>query len=89
MTAQRSDKPRVSDNIPLKVVTLEVMQRIRDVVCDTVTPSLISSGPYNFGDASAGTLKADEWHTMSTIYIPLALVSMWGVGTSILHRMLA
>ena len=82
MMAQRSDEPRVSDNIPLKVVTPEVMQRIRDVVRDTVTPSWISSVPYNFGDASAGTLKADEWRTMSTIYIPLALVSMWGEGTS-------
>ena len=89
MTAQRSDKPRVSDNIPLKVVTPEVMQQTRDVVGDTVTPSWISSVPYNFGDASAGTLKADEWCTMSTIYIPLALVSMWGEAHPILHQMLA
>jgi hypothetical protein len=82
MMAQRSNKPRVSDNILLKVVTPEVMQQIRDVVHDTVTPSWISSIPSNCGDASAGTLKADEWHTMSTIYTSLALVSMWGEGTS-------
>jgi hypothetical protein len=58
------------------------MQRIRDVIKNTATPSWIHSVPYNFGDAAAGLLKADEWHTMSTIYLPLALVSLWGEGTS-------
>jgi hypothetical protein len=38
--------------------------------------------PYNFGDAAASPLKANKWHTMSTIYLPLALVSLWGEGTS-------
>ena len=58
------------------------MQRIRDVVRDSATPSWINSVPYNFGDAAAGVLKADEWRSMSTIYIPLALISLWGAGTS-------
>jgi hypothetical protein len=58
------------------------MQRIRDVVAHTITPSWINSVPHNFGDAAAGSLKADEWRTMSTIYLPLALISLWGEGTS-------
>jgi len=58
------------------------MQRIRDVIRDTATPSWINSVPYNFGDAAAGVIKADEWRTLSTIYLPLALVSIWGEGTS-------
>ena len=62
------------------------MQRIRDVIKQTATPSWINSVPYNFGDAAASPLKADEWRTMSTIYLPLALVSLWGEGTS--HRSL-
>ena len=58
------------------------MQRIRDVIEHTATPSWINSVPYNFGDAAAGPLKADEWRTMATIYLPLALISLWGEGTS-------
>jgi hypothetical protein len=32
--------------------------------------------------ATAGTLKADEWRTFATVYLPLALVSVWGEGTT-------
>jgi len=60
------------------------MARIREVIRDTDTPSWLSSVPRNFGDASAGNLKADEWRTMSTVYLPISLVSLWGEGTS--HR---
>ena len=38
--------------------------------------------PRNFGEAKVGTLKADEWHTLATIYLPLALVSLWGEGSA-------
>ena len=58
------------------------MRHIREVVKHTVTPSWIYSVPHNFGDSAAGSLKADEWRSMSTIYLPLALVSLWGEGTS-------
>jgi hypothetical protein len=34
--------------------------------------------PKNFGKKSAGSMKADEWRTLATIYLPLALVSLWG-----------
>ena len=36
------------------------------------------SVPANFGEAAARTLKADEWQTLGTIYLPLALISFWG-----------
>lgn len=58
------------------------MNRIREVIRDMATPSWISSVPHNFGDAAAGTLKADEWRVMTTIYLPIALVSFWGEGTT-------
>ena len=29
----------------------------------------------------AGTLKAAEWRVMITVYIPIALISIWGAGT--------
>jgi hypothetical protein len=68
----------------LKFGTPQVMAQIREVIRDTNTPSWLPSVPYNFGDASAGNLKADEWRTMSTVYLPISLVSLWGEGT--VHR---
>ena len=45
-----------------------------------VTLAWLPSVPRNFGDAAAGTPKADEWQTMTTVYFPVALVSIWGEG---------
>lgn len=59
-----------------------MLERIREVIRDTATPSWLNSVPYNFGDAAAGTFKADEWRTMATVYLPIALISMWGEGTT-------
>ncbi|KAH9910515.1 uncharacterized protein BXZ73DRAFT_58155, partial [Epithele typhae] len=54
------------------------LQHIQEVIRDTITPFWVSSVPLNYGEASAGTLKADEWRVLATIYFPLALVSLWG-----------
>ncbi|KAF9017481.1 hypothetical protein BDZ89DRAFT_961096, partial [Hymenopellis radicata] len=45
---------------------------------ETTTPAWIHSVPHNYGDASAGTIKADEWRLLSTLYLPIALVTLWG-----------
>ena len=60
------------------------MRRITDVIRTTDTPSSIRSVPRNFGETKAGTLKADEWRTLTTLYLPIALVSLWGEGST--HR---
>jgi hypothetical protein len=62
--------------------TAEVLDRICNIIRDTATPTWLGSVPKNFGEASAGTIKADEWRSLITIYIPIALVSLWGAGTS-------
>lgn len=41
------------------------------------TPSWVRSVPKNFGAKQAGTLKADEWRTMCTLYLPVALILLW------------
>ena len=41
----------------------------------------MSSVPNNFGDTMVGTLKANEWQTLGTIYLPIALITWWGEGT--------
>jgi hypothetical protein len=60
------------------------MQRISDVIKTSDTPSFLRSVPYNFGETKAGTVKADEWRTLMTVYLPIALVSLWGEGSA--HR---
>ncbi|KAF9521984.1 hypothetical protein CPB83DRAFT_751682, partial [Crepidotus variabilis] len=61
------------------------MERIQAVIKDTDTPSWIESVPLNFGETAAGMLKADEWCTMSTIYLPIALISLWGDNNQHAH----
>ncbi|KAF7335733.1 hypothetical protein MVEN_02229000 [Mycena venus] len=51
---------------------------IQKVIVETVTPAWINSVPKNYGHNNAGTIKADEWRVLATIYIPIALVLMWG-----------
>ena len=68
-------------NQKTKLATPQVMQRITTVIKETDAPSWLSSVPANFGDVAAGSLKADEWWTIFTVYIPVALVSIWGEGT--------
>ncbi|KIK20277.1 hypothetical protein PISMIDRAFT_34821, partial [Pisolithus microcarpus 441] len=55
----------------------DILSHIQHVICDMKTPSWLVSIPANFGDTTAGTVKADEWRTLITIYIPLALISLW------------
>lgn len=82
LVAWRRRRPMVTHAIAQRVTTPDVLNRIREVIRDTVTPSWVESVPPLFGDPLAGTLKAAEWRVMITIYLPIALVSLWGAGTS-------
>jgi hypothetical protein len=62
--------------------THEVLDRIRDVIKNTVTPAWLNPVPSNFGYAAAGTLKAAEWRTLAAVYLPIALVTLWGEGSN-------
>lgn len=48
------------------------------VIKEALSPSWLNSVPKNFGDPKAGTLKADESRTLSTIHLPIALIILWG-----------
>ena len=81
-TFQRKAQPLQPPQLPSsKYGTIELLERLRAVVRDTATPSWYTSVPPNFGVADAGTLKADEWRSLATVYMPLTLVSSWGDGT--------
>jgi hypothetical protein len=66
-----------SAETPVTFATPEVMSRIREVIQITSVPSWVPSVPVNFGHPGVGTLKADQWRFLSTIYLPLALISVW------------
>ena len=61
-----------------RAITTTTIKHIQQVIKDTVTPSWINSVPANYGENSAGTIKADEWRILSTLYLSLALVTLWG-----------
>lgn len=60
----------------------DVLIRVQDVIQEMTVPTWFGSVPSNFGSASAGTIKADEWRSLITVYIPIALISLWGADTS-------
>jgi hypothetical protein len=40
-------------------------------------PSWLTGLPTNLGEPSHGKLKADQWRTLGTVYLPEALVCLW------------
>ncbi|KAJ7738839.1 hypothetical protein DFH07DRAFT_965938 [Mycena maculata] len=76
----RLTKPLVSASYAFRPKTMppESVAFIQEVIRNTVTPSWINSVPKDFGSKKAGTIKADEWRLYATIFLPIALVLMWG-----------
>ena len=75
---KRCTQPLVSGTPNIKLCTRETIAYIQKVIRNTVTPSWIDSVPHNYGEASAGSIKAAEWHILATVYLPIALVTLWG-----------
>ncbi|KAF9555250.1 hypothetical protein CPC08DRAFT_611241, partial [Agrocybe pediades] len=69
--------PSVSPDARPKTCDTDTLRYVQHVIKTTETPSWIQSVPSNYGEASAGIIKAGEWRILSTIYIPLALVTLW------------
>lgn len=42
-----------------------------------ITPSWLTSVPTNLGEPSHGKLKADQWRTLGTTYLPISLIRLW------------
>lgn len=58
------------------------MAFIRKVIRETTRPSWLNTVPEQFGDSRTGTLKADEWRSFATIYLPIALILLWSQSTN-------
>ena len=59
------------------MLTEEELQSIRADIKDMVTPSWLPSIPANLGEPSHGKLKADQWRTLGTTYLPSSLIRLW------------
>ncbi|KAI0338939.1 hypothetical protein BDW22DRAFT_1458214 [Trametopsis cervina] len=78
----RQQQPYRPDEEPaMRLVDQDVMARIKDVIDRTATPSWLGTVPNTYGSPAAGSLKADQWRTLFTVYLPIALISLWGAGS--------
>ena len=59
------------------MLTEEEFQSIQADIKDMVTPSWLSSIPANLGEPSHGKLKADQWRTLGTTYLPSSVIRLW------------
>ncbi|KAJ6491081.1 hypothetical protein C8R45DRAFT_826136, partial [Mycena sanguinolenta] len=74
----RLTKPFINPLFVSRTVDLSTIKFIQRVIAETATPSWINSVPKNYSESNAGTIKADEWRTLATIYLPIALIILWG-----------
>jgi len=51
---------------------------VQNVIANTTTPAWVNHVPKNYGEKGAGSMKADEWRLLATIYLPIALILLWG-----------
>ncbi|KIJ48287.1 hypothetical protein M422DRAFT_248093 [Sphaerobolus stellatus SS14] len=71
--------PREITEIPtIPLFTVHTLLEIRKDIARTVIPTWMNSVPQNFGSKRHGKLKADEWRTMITVYLPITLGRLWG-----------
>lgn len=68
---------KTDESVPAQVSTQETMSFIKRVIRETTRPTWLPTVPEAFGEARTGTLKADEWRSYATIYLPIALVLCW------------
>jgi Domain of unknown function (DUF4218) len=54
------------------------MAKLRSDIENMITPSWLTSVPTNLGEPSHGKLKADQWRTLGTTYLPVSLIRLWG-----------
>ncbi|KAI5895820.1 uncharacterized protein SCHCODRAFT_02495587 [Schizophyllum commune H4-8] len=77
LVAWRMTKPFAA--LPWTVIPYDpTINMIRRVIREVSVPTwLKDKPPLDLGEASAGTLKANQWRWLYRLYVPLALIHMW------------
>lgn len=58
--------------------TPETLSFIQLVIWYCTTVSWLNSVPKDYRESNVGTIKAGKWHTVSTVFLPIALIILWG-----------
>ncbi|KAJ3979299.1 hypothetical protein F5890DRAFT_1421566 [Lentinula detonsa] len=74
----RLQQPHSSEAYIIPTGTAETLAFIQKIIREIVKPAHIPSVPKNFGEAKAGSIKANEWQWLSVLHLPVALVILWG-----------
>lgn len=45
-----------------------------------VIPNWFTTYPVHFGTTSGGSIKADQWRAIATLYLPLVLIQVWPIA---------
>ncbi|KAJ3754658.1 hypothetical protein EV360DRAFT_51194 [Lentinula raphanica] len=59
------------------------LERIQQTIQQVIVPAWVDKPPPSIGHAQAGSIKADHWRTMFSLYLPLALISLWSLDSPI------
>ena len=65
-----------------QVLDTDTISQIRRDIISTFLPSWMERPPKNFGSASHGKLKADQWRTVCTVSLVITLCRLWGSSTA-------
>jgi hypothetical protein len=60
-----------------KIMSPKLVAKICDAAQQMIMPSWFTKLPKLFATASGGSLKADQWRAIATIYAPLVLIQEW------------
>ena len=72
-----------------RVLDQSTMNQVRADISATHFPSWMERPPRNFGSASHGKLKADQWRTVCTVSLVMTLCRLWGSpDSSTKHKLL-
>ncbi|KAE9387298.1 hypothetical protein BT96DRAFT_837848 [Gymnopus androsaceus JB14] len=74
----RLQQPHSSEAYIIPTGTADTLAFIQKVIQEIIKPAHIPSVPKNFGEAKAGSVKANKWQWLSTLHLPVALVILWG-----------
>jgi hypothetical protein len=58
-------------------ITKEELLTIQKTISESVVPSNFTKIRSTFGEKSNGKLKADEWRSVFTVYLPMAFLILW------------
>ncbi|KAE9390467.1 hypothetical protein BT96DRAFT_959772 [Gymnopus androsaceus JB14] len=75
-------QPHSSTTFIIPTGTPETLSHIQWVIWCATTASWLKSVPKNYWETNMGSIKADEWCTLSTVHLPIVLITLWSDNSS-------